>query len=104
MRLRNQRRPFLARQALHDQPRLHGVALSTAPEKECPGVAWIVEDPQRTRVLQPPPQRLALMRAVARPARKWELLIAEGFHGGGGRAAASKRLEERADRLLDLLI
>ena len=104
MRVRDQRRPLLARQPLVHEPRLGRVALPAAPEKEGARKPWIMEDPERARVLQPPPQRLALVGAGARTARKGELLIAERFHGRGGRAGTPKRLEEGADRLLDLLI
>ena len=104
MRVRDQRRPLLARQPLVDDPRLGRVALPAAPEKERARIAGIVEDPERARVLQSPPQRLALVGAGARTPRKRELLIAKRFHGRGGGAGASKRLEEGAEGLLDLPI
>jgi hypothetical protein len=62
-----------------------------------------MEDPERARVLQPSPERLALIGPVPRSTRKEELPIAERFHGGRG-AGARKGLEEGADRLPDLLI
>ncbi len=60
LRVRDQRGPLLPRESLVHDPRLSGVALPGAPEKERARKAWIVEDPERARVLQPPPQRLAL--------------------------------------------
>ncbi|HYM80232.1 MAG TPA: hypothetical protein VEY91_02335, partial [Candidatus Limnocylindria bacterium] len=55
-------------------------------------------------MLQPAPQRLALVRPVARTTWKGDLLIAERFHGRGGGAGPPKRLEEGADGVLDLPI
>src|SRR5882762_3638496 len=77
MRVRDQCRPLLARESLVDDPRLSRVALPGAPEKERAREAGIMEDPECARMLQPPPQCLALVGAEARPARKRELLIAE---------------------------
>ena len=104
MRVRDQRRPLLTRQPLGDDPCFGCVTLPAAPEKERARIAGIVQDPEHARVLQPAPQRLALVSAVARPTRERELLIAEGFHGRGGGAGTPKRLEEGAEGLLDLPI
>ena len=78
--------------------------MPTAPEKECARIAWIVKDPEHARVLQPAPQRLTLVRPVARTSWKGDLLIAERFHARGGGAGPPNRLEEGADGVLDLPI
>jgi hypothetical protein len=104
MRIRDQGRPLLARQPLGHEPRLGGVTLPAAPEKERARIAWIVKDPEHARMLQPAPQRLALVGAGACPTGKRELLIAERFHGRTGGAGPPKCLEERAEGLLDLPI
>jgi hypothetical protein len=96
MRIRDQRRPLLARQPLEHEPRVGGVTLPAAPEKECARIAWIVQDPEHARVLQPAPQRLALVRPVARTTWEGDLLIAERFHGRRSGAGPPKCLEEGA--------
>ena len=70
MRVRDQRRPFLARESLVHDPRLDRVALSTPPKKARARIAGIVEDPQRACMLQSPPQRLAVLGAGSRPTRR----------------------------------
>jgi hypothetical protein len=47
MRVRDQRRPFLTRQPLVEEPRVGRMALPAAPEEERARIAGIVEDPQR---------------------------------------------------------
>lgn len=103
-RIRNECRPLLARQPLGHEPRVGGVPLPAAPEEERARIAGIVQDPQHARVLQPAPQRLALVRPVARTPGKGDLLRAKRFHGRRRRARPSKRLEERAEGVLDLPI
>ena len=80
------------------------VTLPAAPEKERARIAGIMEDPEHARVLQSAPQRLAVVRPGARTTWKRDLLIAERFHGRGGRAGPPKRLEEGAEGVLDLPI
>lgn len=104
MGLRDQRGPLLTRQPFEDHPRLDGVALPAPAEKEGAGVARIMQNPQRPRVLQRDPERLAGVRTVARAAWNQELLVAERFHGRRRGSGPSKGLEEGADRVLDLLI
>lgn len=63
-----------------------------------------MKDPERTGMLERDPSGAWVADAMGRMARKQQLVIAEGLHGGRRRTRPPKRVEEGADRILDPLI
>ena len=104
MRIGDQRGPLLARQTFGDVAEFRVTPLARAAKEEGAGVPRVMQDPQRARVLERRPQHVARVRAMTGATRKQQLLRPEGLDRGHGRPGPAKRLEEGAQRALDLLI
>src|SRR5690606_22124994 len=101
MRVRHQRDPLLP-WALAILP-IHFTLVRPSVDKR-PGVARMMQGPERAGMVERAPDGLAFPWSVPVPPRKRPALLAEALHRRGRRAGAAEGLEKDAHRVLDLLV
>src|SRR5207244_8007807 len=98
----NERDPFLARQHLAAVATIGAAAKAAAPEEEGSRVARVVQDLESPGEGEGCPGQLSFVQPAADPAWEEELALVELLEGGPGRAGPPERVEQVANRLLDL--
>src|SRR6266404_9383456 len=68
---------------------------------KCPGVTWVVQNPEGAGMIERPPDELALADPAAKATRKGESFPLKSIRDGGGGGHFTESLEELTEARLN---
>src|SRR5262245_42134067 len=104
VRVANERGPILGSKLLVEKATIGMLASARAPKAEGTGVARVMQDPERSRMLELVPGYITFVWSAINAPRELQALVTKRPHRRNGGAGALKRAKELPNTLLNARI